>query len=63
MVIKSFKESHPLVLLLYFLSIIILTIIQSHYLVIIIGFIACALLFYLTDHSGFKKILKYLMLL
>lgn len=59
MVIKSFKDSHPLVILLYFFSIIILTIIQSHYLVIIIGFIACVLLFYLTDDRGFKKVLKY----
>lgn len=34
MVIKSFKESHPLVLFIYFLLIIILSIIQRNYYII-----------------------------
>ncbi|MFQ6794249.1 MAG: energy-coupling factor transporter transmembrane component T [Thomasclavelia sp.] len=59
MVIKPFKQSHPIVLLVYFLSIITLMVIQSHYLVIIAGFISSLYLFDQVDRQSFFKMIKY----
>ena len=63
MVIKSFRQSHPLVLFSYITSMLLLMIIQSHYVVITAGFISLVLVCFKSNVTRFKKSIKYLLVL
>lgn len=63
MVIKSFKDSHPLVLFTYFISVILLLIIQRNYVFIIFGFGSVLLLAYFCSKRDLIKQFKYLLIL
>lgn len=63
MVIKNFKESHPIVLFSYFLSIIVLSIIQRNYYIIALITILAILVDYFYNKDIFFKDLKYFIIL
>lgn len=63
MVIKSFKESHPLVLFIYFLLIIILSIIQRNYYIIALLTISTIIVDYFYNRDSFFKDMKYFIIL
>lgn len=63
MVIKSFKESHPVVLFSYFLSIIILSIIQRNYYIIVLITVLAIIVDYFYNKNNFLKDIKYFLIL
>ena len=63
MVIKNFKESHPLVLFIYFLLIIILSIIQRNYYLIALLTISVIIVDYFYNQNSFFKDMKYFIIL
>ena len=63
MVIKSFKESHPIVLFSYFLSIIVISIIQRNYYLIVLITISAIIVDYFYNKRDFLKDMKYFLVL
>lgn len=63
MIIKNFKESHPIVLFSYFLAIIILSIIQRNYYLIVLITISALLVDYFYNRNSFFKDIKLLIVL
>lgn len=63
MVIKSFKESHPIVLFSYFLSIIVISIIQRNYYLIALITISAIIVDYFYNKRDFFKDMRYFFVL
>ena len=63
MVIKKFKDSHPSVLVVYFLSIIVLLFIQRNYCFILLMSSLAVLMDYFYNKDKFFKHLKYVLIL
>lgn len=63
MIIKNFKESHPIVLFGYFLAIIILSVIQRNYYLIILITVSALLVDYFYNRDNFLKDIKYFIIL
>ena len=63
LVIKPFRDSHPLVLFGYFLSVIILSIIQQNYYLIILSAIGATIMDYYFNSINFFKDMKYTVIL
>lgn len=59
MVIKKFKESHPVVLFLYFLSVIVLTLIQRNCYFVTLMAIMTIFVDYIYNKNNFFKNIKY----
>lgn len=63
LVIKPFKNSHPVVLFAYFLSVITLTIIQQNYYLIILSIVSAIIIDYYFNYLTFFKDMKYTVVL
>lgn len=63
MVIKSFKESHPIVLFSYFIAMIVLSIIQRNYFFIVLIAVSAILVDYFYNKDSFLKDLRYFIIL
>lgn len=63
MIIKNFKDSHPIVLFSYFLAIIILSIIQCNYYLIVLITFSALLVDYFYNRDNFFKDIKYFIIL
>lgn len=59
MVIKKFKESHPIVLFLYFLSVIVLTLIQRNCYFVTLMAIMAIFIDYIYNKNNFFRNIKY----
>ena len=58
MVLKPFRSSHPLVLFAYFLSVMIVSIIQQNYYIIVLVIICALIMDYYFNANYFLKILN-----
>lgn len=63
MIIKNFKDSHPIVLFSYFLAIIILSVIQRNYYLIVLITFSAILVDYFYNRDNFFKDIKYFIIL
>lgn len=63
MVIREFKESHPIVLFSYFLSVIILSIVQRNYYLIGLIALVTVIVDYFYNRENFIKDIKYFIIL
>lgn len=63
MIIKNFKESHPIVLFSYFLAVIILSVIQRNYYLIVLITVSALLVDYFYNRDNFLKDIKYFIIL
>lgn len=63
MIIKNFKDSHPIVLFSYFLAIIILSVIQRNYYLIVLITFSALLVDYFYNRDNFIKDIIYLIIL
>lgn len=63
MVIKSFKESHPIVLFTYFIAMMIVSIIQRNYFFIVLVTVSAVLVDYFYNKERFLTDLKYFVIL
>lgn len=63
MVIKPFKHSHPTVLFIYFLMVIVLSIVQQNYYLMILSFMGAVMVDYCFNPLTFFKDLKYSIIL
>ena len=63
MVLKPFRSSHPLVLFAYFLSVMIVSIIQQNYYIIVLVIICALIMDYYFNAKLFFKDIKYTIIL